>query len=168
MSEQIHFVELRHKSDFESLEPFAAEIWRSHYTPIIGADQVAYMLDKYQRAEVMWDQSQQGVRYFWMRQNMRNFGYLAFYFIDEGNALFVSKLYVHDSCRRKGMGSAAIDFLKSQAMNGGVQSLELTVNKNNFEAIGFYQRIGFSCIAEIVVSIGAGFVMDDYRMRLDW
>ena len=167
MSEQIHFVELRHKSDFESLEPFAAEIWRSHYTPIIGADQVAYMLDKYQRAAVMLQQQKDGVRYFWIKVGDENVGYLAFKIDQNRSVLFVSKLYVHQRYRSLGIGHKSIDFLKETASANQVQHLELTVNKDNLGSIAFYAKMGFERVSEKCVSIGNGFVMDDYLMRFD-
>ena len=33
------------------ISALAGEIWREHYTPIIGAEQVEYMLAKFQTAE---------------------------------------------------------------------------------------------------------------------
>ena len=167
MSEQIHFVELRLKSDFELLEPFAAEIWRSHYTSIIGADQVAYMLEKYQSAAMMLQQQKDGVRYFWIKVGDENVGYLAFKIDQNRSVLFVSKLYVHQRFRSLGIGHKSIDFLKETASANQTQHLELTVNKDNLGSIAFYAKMGFEVVSEKCVSIGNGFVMDDYLMRFD-
>ena len=38
------------KADFEIVADLAKEIWTEHYTPIIGWQQVEYMLEKFQSA----------------------------------------------------------------------------------------------------------------------
>ena len=43
--------------------------------------------------------------------------------------------------------------------------LWLTVNKDNAGAIAWYTRMGFKNAGAIVQDIGAGYVMDDYRME---
>lgn len=43
--------------------------------------------------------------------------------------------------------------------------LWLTVNKDNAGAIAWYTRKGFKNAGAIVQDIGAGYVMDDYRME---
>ena len=43
--------------DFQTLEDLATIIWTEHYTPIIGIEQVAYMLDKFQTSEAMKKQA---------------------------------------------------------------------------------------------------------------
>lgn len=167
MKVQVSFKPIRDQEQFSILEPFAAEIWHSHYTPIIGADQVAYMLEKYQSAAVMLQQQINGVRYFWIKVGEENVGYLAFKIDQNRSALFVSKLYVHERFRSLGIGHKSIDFLKETASANQTQHLELTVNKDNLGSIAFYAKMGFEVVSEKYVSIGNGFVMDDYLMRFD-
>ena len=45
-----------------------------------------------------------------------------------------------------------------------MMELWLTVNRNNAGSIAFYERAGFRKTNELVTDIGAGFVMDDWRM----
>ena len=72
----IRFLET--SNDFRQLEPFAASIWEQHYTPIIGADQVAFMLDKYQSAKAMSDQFSSGYKYAVVICGDQKAGYFAY------------------------------------------------------------------------------------------
>ena len=41
------------------------------------------------------------------------------------------------------------------------------MNKHNDTTIRINKRLGFRIVEELVTDIGSGFVMDDYKMRLD-
>ena len=58
----------------------------------------------------------------------------------------------------------ALEFIEREARKRGLNSLWLTVNKGN-PAVSTYQQWGFRIAAAIVMDIGGGFVMDDYRME---
>lgn len=150
--------------DFLQIETLAREIWEEHYTPIIGAKQVAYMLDKFQSAKAMQEQLKEGCEYFMIRDGESMIGYLAFKEGTEG--LFLSKVYVHSSARGKGLGKAAIEFVKAEVQNRGLSHIRLTVNKYNHNSIAAYLKMGFVKTRELVMDIGEGYVMDDYEMTL--
>ena len=57
-----------------------------------------------------------------------------------------------------------MEFIERLCRDRGLDFLWLTVNKGN-PSVQAYQRLGFSIAAEIVMDIGGGFVMDDYRME---
>ena len=44
----MELVEVKNEKDLAVLMPLLKEIWSEVFTPIIGADQVAYMLANYQ------------------------------------------------------------------------------------------------------------------------
>jgi len=48
----------------------------------------------------------------------------------------------------------------------GLTRLWLTINKRN-PVLQIYERLGFVRTAAIVMDIGGGFVMDDFRMEKD-
>jgi len=58
----------------------------------------------------------------------------------------------------------ALEFIERDARKRGLNSLWLTVNKGN-PTVSTYQQWGFRIAAAIVMDIGGGFVMDDYRME---
>lgn len=152
------------EEDFLQVETLAREIWEEHYTTIIGAEQVAYMLEKFQSVKAMQKQVAEGYEYFRIQEANRLVGYLAFK--EEADGLFLSKVYVHSSARGKGLGKAAIEFVKAEAQNRGLSKIRLTVNKYNHNSIAAYLKMGFTKTRELVMDIGEGYVMDDYEMTL--
>jgi hypothetical protein len=48
--------------------------------------------------------------------------------------------------------------------HGGASHLWLTVNKGN-PSVQAYERLGFRIIEALVMDIGGGYVMDDYKME---
>ncbi|WP_417590566.1 GNAT family N-acetyltransferase [Owenweeksia hongkongensis] len=152
------------KQNFLQIETLAREIWEEHYTPIIGAAQVAYMLDKFQSVEAIQKQVSEGYEYFRIQEEGQLVGYLAFK--EEADGLFLSKVYVHSTARGKGFGKAAIEFVKTEAQNRGLSKIRLTVNKYNHNSITAYLKMGFEKTRELIMDIGEGYVMDDYEMIL--
>jgi len=150
--------------DFLQIEILAREIWEEHYSPIIGEAQVTYMLDKFQSVAAMQRQVADGYEYFMIHKGDELVGYLAFK--EEQDGLFLSKVYVHAEMRGKGLGKAAIEFVKREVQQRGLLQIRLTVNRYNRNSIEAYLKMGFEKISELVMDIGEGYVMDDYEMRL--
>jgi ribosomal protein S18 acetylase RimI-like enzyme len=140
----------------------AKNIWREHYLPIIGKEQVSYMLEKFQSENAIQQQIDQGYKYYIITVDKVEAGY--FSVKDKAEKLFLSKLYVIKSFRGKGIGKQGIKFIKSTFSNSIIQ---LTVNKNNSHSITFYQNIGFTIVDDVIMDIGSGFVMDDYVMEME-
>lgn len=153
-----------HEGDLNAIANLADIIWREHYTPIIGPEQVQYMLDKFQSAQAMSEQLADGVEYYTLWLDDLLIGYLSFY--TKGNALFLSKIYILSQLRGQGIGQQVMEFIKEQAIKQGLERVTLTVNKNNAGSIAAYERMGFKKTDAVVMDIGGGFVMDDYVMDL--
>lgn len=140
-------------------------IWNEHYVPIIGREQVDYMVGKYQTPEAIRQQiDEEGYRYFLILSEEMPVGYIGT--AEKPGELFLSKLYLLGSQRGKGLGREAIDFLKEESRSKGLPYITLTVNKHNLSTIGAYEKMGFEKYGEVVADIGSGYVMDDYLMRL--
>ena len=163
MTDSLDIRFLETKNDFKKLEPFAASIWEQHYTPIIGANQVAFMLNKYQSAEVMFNQFSAGYKYALVIFGGQQAGYFA-YDVKDQKEVFISKLYIHKDFRRRGLGRQVIDFIAKEAQALGCSTMTLSVNKDNSDSIQFYISYGFQTIKAQKVAIGEGFYMDDYVM----
>lgn len=58
-----------------------------------------------------------------------------------------------------------MDFVQVKARELSLNSISLTVNKNNTNSINAYKKMGFVTVESIVMDIGEGYVMDDYKMR---
>jgi len=147
--------------DINTVASLAREIWTKHYTPIIGSEQVAYMLDKFQSPSAITKQIADGYYYFVIAQD-EPIGYLSIK--EEGDTLFISKIYVSADSRGKGYGNRLMRFAIKQANQFGLKILRLTVNKYNTKSIAAYEKMGFSNTIEVVFDIGNGYIMDDYEM----
>ncbi|OGK11625.1 MAG: hypothetical protein A2W80_12455 [Candidatus Riflebacteria bacterium GWC2_50_8] len=143
----------------------ANEIWREHYTPIIGAEQVNYMIAKYQSPDAIRSQIDQNeLVYYLLYVDRQPAGYFAIQI--RPDEVFLSKLYVSKSLRRHGLAGKAIDFVKNVAADNCLNKISLTINKNNRESLAAYEKLGFKNEKAVVTDIGNGFVMDDYILIL--
>jgi RimJ/RimL family protein N-acetyltransferase len=143
----------------------ANAIWPEHYQPIIGKEQVRYMLSTYHSAAAISDEiANQGYQYYLLFSNDEPVGYLGVK--PEEESLLLSKIYILARERGKGLGNQAITFLRTLASSNHLKRITLTVNKNNSSSIAAYQKMGFRITGEVCADIGGGFVMDDFRMAL--
>ena len=157
------FIKVAAKQHIEAVETLAREIWTEHYIPIIGREQVDYMLSRFQSAQAIEEQIANGCLYFLIREAEEFIGYISIQ--PKEQELFLSKIYVRSSRRGKGYGRKAVRFAEELAKEKGLGKIVLTVNKNNILAIKAYEAIGFKKVEALVQDIGKGFVMDDYKME---
>ena len=161
----IEAVRVSEPKQFKIIAELAEKIWKQHYTPIIGPEQVRYMLQKYQSAEAVKEHIGNGMHYYLLKADRHTVGYLAFSV--EENHLFLSKIYLKQEYRGLGYGSSAMNFVKECALSDSCSQIRLTVNKNNARTIKAYEGMGFINEKAVVQDIGQGFVMDDYLMVLN-
>lgn len=165
---RLNFIPVIRPEQVATVAALAREIWYEYYVPLIGQAQVDYMVAKFQNAPAMQAQIEQGYEYFLVQQQdasgkWSDIGYCA---VQEqpGSLMFLSKFYLHHAARGSGTGRRCMEFIEELARRRGLSSLWLTVNKGN-PAVQAYQRLGFRIASELVMDIGGGFVMDDYRME---
>ncbi len=163
MPEPVSIIVASAHKDIETIEKLAREIWESHYTPIIGAAQVKYMLDHFQSRAAIESDIQKGYVYSLAYWNGKPCGYSAIRF--DADALFLSKLYVLKTFRGKGIARAMLSAAEAAAKQQGKPCIRLTCNKRNTGSLEAYARLGFMRTADIVTDIGGGFVMDDFVME---
>ncbi len=141
----------------------AKNIWTEHYTPIIGKEQVTYMLDKFQSVHAIENQIKNGSKYYLIIHQELPVGYFSFQLKE--SHLFLSKLYILGAARGNGIGKKALAFMVSQATLNGLYKIQLTVNKYNTNAIKSYEKMGFINTSAVIQDIGNGYVMDDYILE---
>jgi ribosomal protein S18 acetylase RimI-like enzyme len=146
----------------------ADEIWREHFTPIIGAAQTDYMLNKFQSAEQIFvDINENDYTYFTAEsiENSEMIGYCACRPIED--YMLLSKLYVRKDYRGRGVARSLLNEVVALCrQDNAFEKIRLTVNKHNDDAIASYNKIGFETIDSVKTDIGEGFFMDDYIMEL--
>jgi len=163
MPAELMFTKAATMQHIEAVEVLANEIWPAHYTPIIGREQVVYMLARFQSAQAISEQIALGCLYFLIEEEGQRIGYISVQ--PKDNELFLSKIYLLLSYRGKGHGRRAVWFAEGLAKENGLRKIGLTVNRNNALAIKAYEAIGFKTVEAVVQDIGNGFVMDDYKME---
>ncbi|MCL2082507.1 MAG: GNAT family N-acetyltransferase [Oscillospiraceae bacterium] len=153
------------KGQIAGISALAGEIWREHYTPIVGSEQVEYMLEKFQSAKQIYADIKNGHTYF-TTKNIDGGGLIGYCAaVPEDDALLLSKLYVHRDFRGNGIARALLNEAAALCRSYGRDKICLTVNKNNTDAIAAYKKMGFWMDDSIKIDIGNGFVMDDFVME---
>jgi len=162
----IEIVRVVTNTQIKAVSALAEEIWREHYTPIIGSKQVDYMLEKFQSPDAVRSQIDSNeLIYYLLYTDQRPAGYFAIQV--RPNEVFLSKLYVARLSRRLGLAKNAIDFIRNVAADNCLKRISLTINKNNSDSLAAYERLGFKNEKAIVTDIGNGFYMDDYVLALE-
>ena len=161
----MQILEITTPSELQLLAVLAEEIWSEYYTPIIGAEQVRYMIERFQNAAAMQRQIEgENYRYFVAENDGKYLAYCALQKNSEKD-IFLSKLYVEKALRGKGIGKKLLLDSLEQMNPAPETTVWLTVNKNNANSIAVYKRMGFGVAEELLTDIGNGFFMDDYRMQ---
>lgn len=157
------FIQISGEEDFKEIARMSEVIWKKHYIPIIGLAQVEYMLDKFLSKKALEDQIKEGYKYYFINFEGRKVGYVCIR--KEDRALFLSKIYIYESYRGMKIGSSTLSFVYEQAKKLNCNIVYLTVNKNNSKSIAVYEKLGFKNVDSLVIDIGKGFVMNDYKME---
>jgi ribosomal protein S18 acetylase RimI-like enzyme len=160
----LEFVPVQTEQQLAVVAELAREIWYEYYVALIGRAQVDYMVAKFQSADAMAQQIREGYEYFLVLRKGENVGYCAVQAKADERSLFISKLYLLRQERGTGTGRLCMEFIEQLARRRGLELMWLTVNKGN-PAVNAYKRLGFRIAADLVIDIGGGFVMDDYRME---
>ena len=148
--------------DLQLAAALADEIWHEHFPGIISLAQTDYMVGKFQSFEKMKEQvANDNYSYYLIIADGEAAGYFAIA-PRADRTLFLSKLYLRREHRGKHYSTEAFRFICERAKQQGLESVWLTVNKNNERAINAYKAFGMSVSKTQQTDIGEGFIMDDY------
>ncbi len=146
----------------ETLAALAKEVWHEHYDPLIGSEQVDYMLEQFQSVQAIEKQTaRENYLYKLAVLNGKAIGYYAIQ--PQPPKMFLSKIYLLREYRGKGFARMMLQDIIAQSQDA--RSLYLTVNKGNVDSIAVYQKLGFEIVDLVKTDIGSGFYMDDYIME---
>ena len=151
-----------HESDFDLIANLAKIIWQKHYVPIIGEEQVNYMLSNIYSKNSLTEQTQDKKHVFYLIQEVDNT--IGFVSISSENKTdyWIHKFYVLQNNQNKGIGSFVFNEVLKQ-MNQP-KTIRLTVNRQNFKSINFYFKLGFKIEKVADFDIGNGYFMNDFVM----
>jgi GNAT superfamily N-acetyltransferase len=147
-------------SDCKLIYDLALEIWNIHYIPIIGQQQVDYMLRTLYSESSLIKQMKEGQEFTLIFSNDTAIGY--FSLSRKENISFLHKFYIDSSQQSKGVGTEVMKeiLLRSE----GASAIELTVNRKNFKTINFYFKNEFYIKSVEDFNIGEGYFMNDFVM----
>ena len=146
----------------QRISGLASKIWHECYSDILPPGQIDYMLGTYHSMNSIMEELQNGYEYVVFRDSSKDIGYCGFK--NEGDRIYISKLYLLKEYRGKGFGRRMFSIIDDYARNAGVDREYLRVNKGN-PSVDIYTKAGFIIKDSIVSDIGNGFVMDDYIME---
>jgi RimJ/RimL family protein N-acetyltransferase len=148
-------------NDVVELEQLARVIWNVHYPPIIGQEQVNYMLNLMYSAPALIKQMEEGQQFFFIAENLQHIGYVSL--TNKGNGdYFLHKFYVFPDQQGKGIGKQVHDAILKYFTD--LKTITLTVNRKNYKSINFYFRVGFVIEEVKDFDIGNGYFMEDFVM----
>lgn len=152
----------RGKATLTHIANLAYKIWNIHYPPIVGQAQVDYMLDKFYALPALESQIKDGQQFYLLEHEGQNIGFVALTLKDT-NHLFINKFYIDNAQQGKGLGKKAFAAIKE--LYPQIYYYTLTVNRQNYTAINFYFKIGFTIKEVADFDIGNGYVMNDFVME---
>jgi ribosomal protein S18 acetylase RimI-like enzyme len=164
----MEIVKVESEDLIEIVAAIAHEVWHEHYSKIMNVEQINYMLEKFQSFHAIKKQiDDQKYQYYLLEDNDKS--YFGFFAIlqEDVDTLFLSKFYIKRSYRSKGYGSQAIAFIKTIAKKLDLPTIALIVNRNNLDSIKRYRKMGFEIVAQMDLTIGGGFEVNDYKMELE-
>ncbi len=150
-------------ADAPLIAALAKEIWTQHYVSIITMEQITFMLNNYQSVGAIIKDIKNGAVYEIAYSGGEPCGYSAT--VADQTGLFLSKLYVRQSCRGQGVAKALMNRIDERAKNTKAPRIWLKCNKHNSGSLAAYEKLGFSIAYPCITDIGGGFVMDDYALE---
>ena len=148
-----------------SVYAVAEPIWEQYYTPIIGEEQVEYMIEKFLSPDAIVEQINSGYEYFLFSYDYTFAGFAGIH--EEDGKLFLSKLYVDEEFRGKGIGKHMFQKFVEICKMRNLKGIWLTCNRHNTDTLAVYEHLGFMKVREEVADIGNGYVMDDYILEYE-
>ena len=149
-------------SDIPLIYQLAEKIWHYHYTPIIGKNQVDYMLNNMYSKESLTRQMEiEGQVFHFILLDEKSIGFIST--SQKGSDCFIHKFYIDQDEQGKGIGSHV--FQNIQQLYPTSKSFTLTVNRKNYKSINFYFKIGFKIDHVDDFDIGNGYYMNDFIMK---
>jgi GNAT superfamily N-acetyltransferase len=159
----LDYKEIKTIQEIDRLVELIQEIWPEVFIPIIGKEQVDYMLVHYQGRNIIAAEIDHGVGYFLVEDDGRPIGYFA-YFLEE-DRLVISKIYLKKSFRGLGLSSRIFSYFEKVARDNNKGKLFLHVNRLNRQAVEVYLHRGFKIVKTVDQPLGNDFFLNDYWME---
>lgn len=159
-------IRIASKDDLPVVQHIATMAYHETYIPIIGIDQVDFMLKKFYNLDALSEQMDQGHVFIIATEDREAIGFASYSRLEDEPKVFkLQKLYLLPERKGSGMGRFLVEKVILQARDAGVEKLTLNVNRYN-RSRGFYEKLGFVITKKVDIPIGGHFFMNDYVMEL--
>jgi len=158
------FVQVTRPAQVEALAGLARAIWLEYFTPLLGAETAAHLVQTQQSAAAITAQLAQGYRYDFVQPAGSPVGYLGVQPRPHAGQLFLSKFYLCAHARGQGHARGMLAHVEALARARTLPVIVLTVYPGNAHAIAVYERMGFRCTGHLHRNIG-GWEIDDVVME---
>lgn len=150
-------------TDIKLIHELALKIWPQTYAGIISKEQIDFMMEMMYSETSLQKQINEGCQFVIINENTQPVGFASYQ--ETGPFIFkLHKIYILNNQQGKGTGRFLLNYIMDTIQKQGAGSLQLQVNRNN-KAKFFYEKLGFTVIAEADFDIGNGFFMNDYIME---
>ena len=149
------------EKDLSIISKLAKAIWNDHYVPIIGQQQVDYMLDKMYNHQSLVEQLNIKKHVFYLIQKDNTAIGFVSVSSENNRDYFLHKFYIDQQKSNSGIGTKVLNLLIETIKP---KILTLTVNRQNFKSINFYFKNNFKIDRVEDFDIGNGYEMNDFVM----
>ena len=159
-------LQLATPTDIDLIATIAAPVWHEYYTPIIGREQVEYMLKNMYSTAALIKQNAEGQNFYFIIDKGEKVGFISISKKAAGQ-WFIHKFYLSMEQQNKQLGSTVMTEIVNHILkkdNSKNIEIRLTVNRKNFKSINFYFKNGFKIETVEDFDIGNGFYMNDFVM----
>ena len=151
--------------DIQTIQNLVEVIWPFTYGQIISEAQIDYMLMLFYSNEALLNQFQNNQDFYIISSENVDLGFIAIEHNYSNQPITkIHKLYVLPENQGKGIGQKLLSHATQLAIDKESKQLILNVNKFN-SALLFYQKQGFTIQKEEDISIGNGYLMEDYVLQ---
>jgi ribosomal protein S18 acetylase RimI-like enzyme len=159
------YVRVENDRQVECLAHLAKEIWANHFGGTIAKDTLDVIIETAQSKEAIEKQMNDGLFYYLIPGKRSPVGYFAYRLSVPKGELFLSKLYILATERRKGLGRQVLQHLETICRDNALSNIQLTVYPKNTSAIESYKKLGFRTAGTIHRDLGNGIAFDDILMK---
>lgn len=152
-------------NDCNIIYSIAVPAWNAAYTTILSAEQMEYMLELMYSREAITEQiSVKGHQFLLVYNEQVAVGFASYEVNVKYETTKLHKLYVLPEVKGAGYGRALVNAVAGMAKKHTNDKLILNVNRRN-PSVGFYKNMGFTIAGEEDITIGNGYLMEDYIMQ---
>lgn len=151
--------------DYNLIHNIAVPVWEHTYKTILSAEQMEYMLTMMYSLDAITEQIAVKGHHFLLAVNEGNYvGFASYELNYRYEATKIHKLYVLPQTQGQGVGKALVTVIENAAKENSNNKVLLNVNRYN-PAVNFYLKMGFTKVGEEDITIGNGYLMEDFIMQ---